>query len=262
MKLVQLSDLHIGGAYFNQGIFDTIVDEVNNKLKPDAILITGDLTDDGLLSQFERARTEINKLVDSCPNTLILPGNHDYRHTGYLLFKKFFPFLKQIYEFKNTLIITLATTRPDRDEGEVGHRQNLWLEKILSNNENYNEKKKKITTTKIVAMHHHLIGVPDTGTDRIVIVDAGDILRTCLHYKVDLVLCGHKHRPWLWNLESLDIAYAGTASSARFRGFFKNTYNIIDIKDNGKVNVDIKIVGGRRFPLIDIVKNYNPVPEI
>jgi 3',5'-cyclic-AMP phosphodiesterase len=136
MKLVQLSDLHIGGAYFNQGIFDTIVDEVNNKLKPDVVLITGDLTDDGLLSQFERARTEINKLVDSCPNTLILPGNHDYRHTGYLLFKKFFPSLKQIYEFKNTLIITLATARPDRDEGEVGHRQNLWLEKILSNNEN------------------------------------------------------------------------------------------------------------------------------
>ena len=90
MKLVQLSDLHIGGAFFRQDVFDTIVDEVSNKLKPDTILITGDLTDDGLASQFERARMEINKLVDSCPNVLILPGNHDYRHTGYLLFKKFF----------------------------------------------------------------------------------------------------------------------------------------------------------------------------
>jgi 3',5'-cyclic-AMP phosphodiesterase len=263
MKLVQLSDLHIGGAYFNQAIFDTIVDEVSNKLKPDAILITGDLTDDGLVSQFDRARTEINKLVNSCPNILILPGNHDYRHTGYLLFKKFFASYSSssssnVYDFEDTVIITLATARPDRDEGEVGHRQNLWLEKILSN-----EKYKEKTIAKIVAMHHHLIAVPDTGTDRIVIVDAGDILRTCLQYKVDLVLCGHKHRPWLWNLEDLDIAYAGTASSARFRGFFKNTYNIIDIKDNGKVNVDIKIVGGRRFPLIDIVKNYyySPVPE-
>ncbi len=77
--------------------FDTIIDEVNNKLKPDAILITGDLTDDGLISQFERARIEINKLVDSCPNVLILPGNHDYRHTGYLLFKKFFPSFKTIF---------------------------------------------------------------------------------------------------------------------------------------------------------------------
>lgn len=262
MQLVQLSDLHIGGAYFSQDIFDTIVDEVNNELKPDVILITGDLTDDGLISQFEHARIEIKKLINTCPNVLILPGNHDYRHTGYLVFKKFFssssssPYLSNAYEYKSTLIITLATARPDRDEGEVGHRQNLWLEGILSNKQ-YKEK-----TTKIVAMHHHLIGVPDTGTDKIVIVDAGDILRTCLQYKVDLVLCGHKHRPWLWNLESLDIAYAGTASSTRFRGFFKNTYNIVDIKDNGKVNIDIKVVGGTKFPLIDIVKNYNPVPEI
>lgn len=38
-----------------RGIFDTIIDEVNNKLKPDAILITGDLTDDELISQFEHA---------------------------------------------------------------------------------------------------------------------------------------------------------------------------------------------------------------
>jgi 3',5'-cyclic AMP phosphodiesterase CpdA len=75
MQLVQLSDLHIGGAYFSQDIFDTIVDEVNNELKPDVILITGDLTDDGLISQFEHARIEIKKLINTCPNVLILPGN-------------------------------------------------------------------------------------------------------------------------------------------------------------------------------------------
>ena len=258
MQLVQLSDLHIGGAYFRQEIFDTIVDEVNNKLKPYAILITGDLTDDGLISQFEHARREIDKLIDNCPNVLILPGNHDYRHTGYLLFKKFFfTSLTNVCEFEGTVIITLATARPDRDEGEVGHRQNLWLENTLSN-----EKYKRKKTTKIIAMHHHLIGIPDTGTDKIIIVDAGDILRTCLQYKVDLVLCGHKHRPWLWNLEALQIAYAGTASSTRLRGFFKNSYNIIDIKDDGKVNVDIKIVGGKRLSLLDVVKNYQPVSEI
>ena len=252
MKLVQLSDLHIGGAFFRQDVFDTIVDEVSNKLKPDTILITGDLTDDGLASQFERARMEINKLVDSCPNVLILPGNHDYRHTGYLLFKKFFGSSSSpnVYDFEDTVIITLATARPDKDEGEVGYRQNLWLEKILSNEKYINK------TTKVIAMHHHLIGIPDTGTDKIIIVDAGDVLRTCLQYKVDLVLCGHKHRPWLWNLEALEIAYAGTATSARFRGFFKNAYNIIDIKDDGKVSVDIKIVDGKRFPLLDVVKNY------
>ena len=49
MKFVQISDLHIGGL-FKQDAFNTIVQEVNNDLKPDAIIISGDLTDDGLIS--------------------------------------------------------------------------------------------------------------------------------------------------------------------------------------------------------------------
>jgi Ni,Fe-hydrogenase III small subunit len=53
----------------------------------------------------------------------------------------------------------------------------------------------------------------------------------------------------------LKIAYAGTACSWRYRGIFENTYNIIDIKD-GEINVDIKIVGGKRMPLSNIVKGY------
>ena len=59
MQIVQISDLHIGGLYV-QSVFDKVVDEVN-KLKPDAILVTGDLTDDGLMFQFERARDELDR---------------------------------------------------------------------------------------------------------------------------------------------------------------------------------------------------------
>ena len=247
MQLVQLSDIHIG-SLFVQGIFDKVVEEVN-ELKPDAIIITGDLTDDGLLVQFEKARSEIKRF--NCSNVIVLAGNHDYRHTGYLLFKKFFP-SRQIYEFPDVVIITLGTARPDRDEGEVGYRQNLWMEKTLA---------KYPDRIKIVAMHHHLIGIPDTGTDKIIILDAGDSLRACLQSKVDLVLCGHKHRPWVWNLGSLEIAYAGTTSSLRFRGFFENCYNIITLEKGKTPKVDLKIVGKKRFALSDLVERYKPFLE-
>ena len=248
MQIVQLSDIHIG-SLFVQNVFDTVVDEVN-KLKPDAIIVTGDVTDEGLLFQFEKARNELKRFA--CPNIIVVAGNHDYRHTGYLLFKKFFP-SKQIYEFDDAIILTLGTARPDRDEGEVGYRQNLWMEKTLIK---YPE-----TKPKIVAMHHHLIGIPDTGTDKIIILDAGDTLRTSLHSGVDLVLCGHKHRPWVWNLGRLEIAYAGTASSLRFRGFFENCYNIIETEKGKKPRVDIKIVGKKRFALAELVQSYKPFLE-
>src|SRR3989304_9514862 len=154
LQIVQLSDIHIG-SLFVQIVFDTVVDEVN-RLKPDAIIVTGDLTDDGLLFQFEKARNELKRF--DCANIIVVAGNHDYRHTGYLLFKKFFP-TKHVYEFDEVVLLTLGTARPDRDEGEVGYRQNLWMEKALA---------KYPGRIKIVAMHHHLIGIPDTGTDKII----------------------------------------------------------------------------------------------
>jgi 3',5'-cyclic-AMP phosphodiesterase len=243
--LVQISDIHIGSLY-DQSAFDKVVQEVN-MLGPDAVVVTGDITDEGILPQFEHANTELKRFV--CQDLIVIPGNHDYRHTGYLLFKKFFP-TKQIYEMDDVILVTLGTARPDRDEGEVGFRQLSWMQKTI---ESFEGERKKL----VIAMHHHLIGIPDTGTDKIIILDAGDTLRACLASHVDLVLCGHKHRPWTWKLGDLQIAYAGTASSSRFRGFFKNSYNIIEIK-NEEMNLTLKIVGGRSFPLSELVSKYRP----
>ena len=132
-----------------------------------------------------------------------------------------------------------------------GRLKSLWLERTM---------KKYDNKIKILAMHHHLIGIPDTGSERVTILDAGDVLRTILDTNVDLVLCGHKHRPWIWNFNNLSIVNAGAVSSERVRGLFENTYNIIKI-DNRKVSVDLKIVGGKRMPLEDIVKNYTRFGE-
>lgn len=247
MKIVQISDIHVG-SQFQEEVFDTVVDEVN-ELAPSAILVTGDLTNQGLLKEYEKCKAKFSKF--EAEKIITISGNHDYRNTGYLLFKKYFPFDAVNELDDNTVLITLGTARPDRDEGEVGYRQNLWLERTLKKYEKKN---------KIVAMHHHLVGVPDTGTDRVTVIDAGDVLRTVLSGKVDLILCGHKHRPWIWNFGNLLIANAGTASSERMRGLFENTYNIITIEKN-KIKIDLKIVGGKRMPLQDLVANYKRFGE-
>ncbi len=247
MKIVQISDIHVG-SQFREEIFDMVVDEVND-LDPSAILVTGDLTNEGLMTEYEKCKAKFSKF--DAEKIIAISGNHDYRNTGYLLFKKFFPFEAVNELDDNTVLITLGTARPDRDEGEVGYRQNLWLERTL---------KKYEKRIKIVAMHHHLVGVPDTGTDRVTVIDAGDALRTALSGKVDLVLCGHKHRPWIWNFGNLLIANAGTASSERMRGLFEHTYNIITIEKN-KIKIDLKIVGGKLMPLQDLVAHYKRFGE-
>ena len=247
MEIVQLSDIHVG-AQFREAIFDQVIEEVNS-LEPDAVIITGDLTNEGLKEQYEKCKTLISKI--NVDRIIAISGNHDYRNTGYLHFKKYFPF-QTINELSDDVVlITIGTARPDRDEGEVGHRQTLWLERTM---------KKYKERIKILAMHHHLIGIPDTGSDRLTIIDAGDVLRATLDSDVDLVLCGHKHRPWLWDFNKLLIANAGSVSSERVRGFFENSYNIIKI-ENRNISIDLKIVGGERKPLQTVVKNYTNFEE-
>jgi len=53
MLIVQISDIHVGPE-FREETFQTGVEEINS-LEPDVLMVTGDLTENGLLSQFERA---------------------------------------------------------------------------------------------------------------------------------------------------------------------------------------------------------------
>ena len=242
MEIVQLSDIHVG-SQFREKVFEKAIDEINS-LKPQVVVITGDLTNEGLIEQYEKCKKMVSEI--NVEKIIAISGNHDYRNTGYLLFKKYFPFKTENELGDDVILVTLGSARPDRDEGEVGHHQNVWLERTLQKYEN---------KLKIVAMHHHLIGIPDTGSDRLTAIDAGDVLRTVLDSNVGLVLCGHKHRPWIWDFNTLSIANAGTVSSERVRGFFENSYNIVNI-ENGTFRIDLKIVGGKRMQLRDIAKNY------
>ena len=239
MLIVQISDVHFGHL-FNAEAFRTAIKEIN-AISPDAVVITGDLTEDGVKSEFKAAAKGLKQL--KAKPLIYVSGNHDYRATGYLLFRHFFPF-NQVTEIENAVVIVLSSARPDRDDGEVGHRQNLWLEKTLTKYKN---------STKIVAIHHHIVPVPDTGADPITILDAGDVLRSLTKSEVDLVLCGHRHRPWRWQLEKMQVVHAGSVSCERLRGFFCNSYNVLEMR-NHEIKAKLKIVDGGYVDFSEIVK--------
>jgi Icc protein len=246
MLLVQISDVHCG-AMFRKAAFSAAVKEINT-MCPDIVLVTGDLTENGLISEFELAARELKKLKTK--KVIFVSGNHDYRSTGYLLFKGFFPF-SQVTETEDAAIIVLSSARPDRDDGEVGNRQNLWLERTL---EKHKDK------TRIVAIHHHIIPVPDTGADQITIVDAGDVLRSLVKSKANLVLCGHRHRPWMWKMEDMLVVHAGSVSCEKLRGFFCNSYNVVSVKGK-KIEAKLKIVNGDFVDFGEIVKRREILQE-
>ncbi len=231
MRIAHISDIHFGSK-FNPGAFDKAVDEINSTAV-DVLVITGDIVDEGLLHEFETADEKLGAF--NVQNRILCPGNHDYRNTGYLLLKDYLP-LKHVFETKEAKLIVLKTARPDKDEGEVGYRQQLWMEKQFEG----------VDKVKIVLMHHHLVPIPDTGLERHTVIDAGDVLNSLKRSCVDLVLCGHKHRPWSWSFENIRIMHAGSLSDTRLRGFFHNSYNLVEVKGN-RISCRVKIVGGREL---------------
>jgi len=127
MIIVQLSDLHVG-SQFQQDVFNKVLEEVN-QLNPDSIVITGDLTNEGLIKEYKKCKELISKF--NAKKIITISGNHDYRNTGYLHFKKYFPFEAVNVLSKDVVLVTIGTSRPDRNEGEIGYRQNLWLERTM-----------------------------------------------------------------------------------------------------------------------------------
>jgi 3',5'-cyclic AMP phosphodiesterase CpdA len=238
LLIAQISDIHVGPE-FRDEVFQQAVDEINN-LDPDLLLVTGDLTENGLLPQYERG-AELMKQFD-CKSRVYTSGNHDYRSTGYLLFRQFFP-SKPVFRTKDLFVATLSTARPERNDGEAGHRQIISLEKTLRS-----ERRR----FKLIMMHHHLVPVPDTGPNTIPILDAGDVLRALDRSNVGLVVCGHRHRPWKWTLNRTPIIHAGSLSSERLRGFFSNSYNIIETKKDG-YRAWLKIVKGPKLDFQRII---------
>jgi len=239
MLLVQISDIHCGSMFRKKTLQDAL--EEINAMSPDVVLVTGDLTEEGIMTEFQTIAAQLKKL--KAEKVIYVSGNHDYRSTGYLLFRRFFSF-SQITEVGNAIIVVVSSARPDRDDGEVGHRQNLWLESTLAKHQD---------KLKIVAIHHHIIPVPDTGADQITVIDAGDVLRSLIKSKVDLVLCGHRHRPWRWQIQNMKVIHAGSVSCEKLRGFFCNSYNVITIKKK-RIKEKLKIVNGEFVEFDDIVK--------
>ena len=68
-------------------------------------------------------------------NENIIP-DHNPNHQN----KKYFPFKAENPIGNDVILVTLGSARPDRDEGEVGHHQNLWLERTLKKYENKTSK--------------------------------------------------------------------------------------------------------------------------
>ena len=234
--IAHISDLHVSKSEFDEGILMDAITEINN-LEPDMIILTGDITNNGYLVEFEQAK----KYLEMFEAPLFaIPGNHDSRNIGYQTFEEIIGERSwKLTMDEEVTVIGLDSSSPDESRGHIGNPQHMWLEHQLDEcviNENFT----------IVALHHHVVPIPQTGRERNVLSDAGDILKTLTTHEVDLVLSGHKHVSNIWKINDTLIVNAGSLCSTKLRGRNKNSYNVYNITDT-EIEIFLNEVNGEKF---------------
>jgi len=219
MLIAQLSDVHVGAERHRRELLRTAIGEVNDA-RPDLVVVAGDLTDEGFPEQYADARDELARI--ECEHVVLVPGNHDARNVGYLLYEETFGTrdhrLRLELDGLDVALVAVDASKPDVDEGEVGREHYGWVAEGFPED----------ADLRIFVCHHHLLPVPGTGRERNIIYDAGDAIECLQRSGVNLVLSGHKHVPYAWRLEDLFIVNAGTVSSLRLRGNTRPCYNVIE----------------------------------
>jgi Icc protein len=234
VRIVQMSDIHVGSGLFRPELLDAAIEETN-ELEPDLVAIAGDLTMEGYRWEFEEARAYLDRI--ECPNVVVIPGNHDAKNVGYRHFEEFFGMREGTATVAvpegEAKVVAIDSTKPDLDEGEVGREHYAWIDSEFKNWDR---------GPRIVMIHHHILAVPGTGRDVNNLRDAGDVMAILRELKVDMVLSGHRHVPYVWSISGVRIVHSGTASSMRVRGTMPPSYNVIEL-DEESVRIRLKQPG-------------------
>jgi 3',5'-cyclic AMP phosphodiesterase CpdA len=193
-KILHISDLHFRSDNKNNKVLLKKLDYIYKHYNDHIVIISGDLTDDGLEKQYDNAFQQLlrfNRLI-------IAPGNHDYGLLGNFYekqcednFKNFINrfgnrFKLQYYgnEDVNILAIdsNLKTVNPfDFACGEISDNEFDLMDKTFQDD---------TIRTKIVVLHHH----PFMHTDLTMkLKNDVQFKQKCNDLKIDITLFGHKH---------------------------------------------------------------------
>ncbi len=225
--IAQVSDIHCGHPRYDPDLTEACLGLLA-EAQPDLVLVPGDLTDMGYPEEFEQAA----EVLDRLPRPwFVVPGNHDERNVGWKTFMRRFGPRWQRHDVDfgvprsdvkcpTLRLVGCDSAEPDLDDGELGRVRHGWVAEGLEGGEDI---------FRVVMLHHHLVPVPNTGREVNVTRDAGDVLETLAASRVDLVLSGHKHVPYVWWVNGLAVVTSGTATSWRTRGEVPPSFNLIEI---------------------------------
>lgn len=225
LRIIHLSDIHIwrfdirphllwgkralgmlslaaGRAWkFRLERLQAVVDRVRS-LRPDHVLITGDLTTTALPAEFRQARHWLDALLEDSDKATVIPGNHDRytwgahrRRSFETYFGEFspggcYPWLRRLDD--RTAVLGLDPTRPHLSAR--GRLPSAQLEQARTLLQDSSPKPERL----IVACHYPLFAPSpyETVLRRKRLSEPGDLIDWLATLGPHLYCCGHVHAAW------------------------------------------------------------------
>lgn len=230
--IVHLSDIHFGRLHLP--VVEPLIEAVN-KINPDLVAVSGDLTQRARSHQFIEARAFLDRL----PNPqIVVPGNHDVP-----LYNVFARFINPLRKYQRYITNDLRPFHHDEEiavlgvntarsltikGGRINEEQVTWMrEKLCA----WDDKIVKVVVT------HHPFDLPEGHDERDLVGRARMAMELLASCGADVFLAGHlhvshtAHTAVRYQIEGYSalVIQAGTATSSRGRGE-ANSFNLIRLE--------------------------------
>lgn len=228
--LLQISDPHFGT---DQEPVVAALLRLAAELRPELVVISGDITQRARRAQFEAARRFVDELP--CPY-LAVPGNHDIPlfNVAARIFSPYANYMRAFgrnlepeLETDAYLVLCTNTTRPRRHkDGEISRDQ---IERVRDRLQRASEDK-----VRIVVTHQPVLAIRPTDEENLLHGHEAAV-RAWSEAGADIVMGGHIHLPYIRSIRDrfgdlprrMWAVQAGTAVSWRIRGNIPNSVNVL-----------------------------------
>jgi 3',5'-cyclic AMP phosphodiesterase CpdA len=199
-RLLHLSDLHVGTAEAPE--VERALDVLIERLNPQLIVASGDLTHRGRRDQHRAAATFLKRLGRPL---LAIPGNHDIPYTfparftrPFREFERHWETTEPVYRTDDLFVVGLNSVRPWRHQsGGVRSAQLQRAAALLQ--------EAPAGALRVVTLHHHLIGAPWRSRKKPV-ARRSHVLAALVDAGAELILAGHIHQAAVAERHEFEVA--------------------------------------------------------
>jgi 3',5'-cyclic AMP phosphodiesterase CpdA len=244
--IAHLSDLHFGGHADLAQI--EALETFLPTLGPDAVVISGDLSQRARHGEFQAAHAFINRERPHAP-MLIVPGNHDIEwwksplgllgeELKYQKYLRYFRELRPVLEIPGAVLagalssygVALGSlTWNIRDIAVKGHLPKSETDRVTQV-----FAKAPPDAARVLVFHHNVL--PGALSRRMGLANWRSAYRRLLATGADVILCGHDHQEGAGQIEgTLAVSTSGTHSH-RVRGGRPSVFNLVTI-ETGAVHI-------------------------